>query len=632
VQKLFSRPPVWVFWTLISLACFAVSACSSLATPREAASSLVITMSKAELNLNPARDVPTNGWIAETLPANGLSRRAQPTKDGAINAWARMSFTTAQFQNQPVALYTENNREGVVIFLNRTEVFRNAPNDNARVMGWNHPYLVPLPKSLLRSDNNEIIVRVSSRQGLNLSIGQVRIGPQAELVKVYNFQHALRISGPMAANFTMLFLTVAVLFLYILRPTEPTLVWIALTGVFWFIRNFHFFAYEAPFDPKLFMEVSYYAVFFAIAASLSFCVDFLKLPNRKLIVWMLFGFCIFLSLLRFVVVSGNGPDGLINLASLAIVVVVTMLLIKDWFRRPTLDHGLLVSSVLIIVGLSIHDIGRSTSLGWWDGMGFHAQPYIGLLLFSVFMVSIGRRFIEALNAVELANHTLEVRVASVRAELAQSEFARRELEVINAVESERERLMREMHDGIGSNLITALAIAKQADESPRTINTLKKAISDLKITVDSLAPVEGDLVSLLANFRHRLEPELKEAGLNCIWKVQPCPSLPWLDAVNALQMLRIIQEAVGNVLVHSGATQIEIGAMPYSHSGQSGVQTWVADNGQGLSQSSHISLGRGFGNMRARTLSLNGDIQFISSAEQGLKVLLWLPLMRPRTI
>ena len=632
MQKLFSRPPAWVFWTLISLVCVAVSACSWQSSPEKDESAHVLTISRAQLNLSAAIDVPSDGWVTETLPANGLSRRAQPTKNGVINAWARMSFTPSQFQNQSIALYTENNREGVVIFLNRTEIFRNAPNDNARVMGWNHPYLVSLPKSLLRNDNNEIIVRVSSRKGFNMSIGQVRIGQQAELGKVYQLQHALRISGPMAANFTMLYLTGAVLLLYLLRPTEPTLVWIALTGVFWFIRNFHFFAYEAPFESKLFMEVSYYAVFFAIAASLSFCVDFLKLPNRKLIIWTLFGLCFLLSLARFLVVAGNGPDGLINLASLVIVMIVTVLLIKDWFRRPTLDHGLLVSSVVLIVGLSIHDIGRSTGLDWWDGMGFHAQPYIGLLLFSVFIVSTGRRFIDALNAVELAKQTLEVRVATAREELAQSEFARRELEVLNAVESERERLMREMHDGIGSNLITALAIAKQANESPRTINTLKRAISDLKITVDSLAPVEGDLVSLLANFRHRLEPDLKEAGLTCVWKVQPCPSLPWLDAVNALQMLRIIQEAVGNVLVHSRATTIEIGAVPYAHNGKEGIQTWVSDNGQGLAENTGISAGRGFGNMHARASSLNGAIELKSGPVQGFKVMLWLPLMRSDSV
>ena len=182
-------------------------------------------------------------------------------------------------------------------------------------------------------------------------------------------------------------------------------------------------------------------------------------------------------------------------------------MIKDWIRNPTPDHTFLVTAVVSIVILSVDDIGRSANLNWWDGMGFQAQPFIGLLLFTVFLISIGRRFVDALNDVEQANQTLEARVTAARRELAQSELARRELEVLNAIESERERLMREMHDGIGSNLITALVIAKKADESPRTIQTLRRAISDLKITVDSLAPVEGDLVALLANFRHRLEPD-----------------------------------------------------------------------------------------------------------------------------
>ena len=210
-------------------------------------------------------------------------------------------------------------------------------------------------------------------------------------------------------------------------------------------------------------------------------------------------------------------------------------------------------------------------------------------------------------------------------DLAQSELARRELEVLNAIESERERLMREMHDGIGSNLITALAIAKQADESPRTIQTLRRAISDLKITVDSLAPVQGDLVALLANFRHRLEPDLREAGLKCVWKVEPCPSLPWLDSVNALQMLRIIQEAVGNVLVHSNATCITIGAKPASHKGLDGIETWISDNGVGFDLNL-TSGGRGISNMRARAQSLGGEFMKMSKLNEGTKIVLWLPL------
>ena len=182
-----------------------------------------------------------------------------------------------------------------------------------------------------------------------------------------------------------------------------------------------------------------------------------------------------------------------------------------------------------------------------------------------------------------------------------------------------------MHDGIGSNLITALAIAKQADESPRTIHTLQRAISDLKITVDSLAPVEGDLVALLANFRHRLEPDLREAGLTCLWKVEPCPALAWLDAVNALQMLRIIQEAISNVLTHAKASVIEIGAKPVIVNDRMGIETWISDNGIGFIVDK-VSNGRGLVNMAARAQSLGGTFTRSTQPSIGTRVILWLPI------
>jgi signal transduction histidine kinase len=627
VPKLFLKPQVWVSWILTSIVCLSGLIWPKVVFGQSSEHPAIVTVNKADLNFSLTPTTPSMGWEASALPANSLVERARQGQNQDVVVWARFYFDPSDFGANSLALYTENNREGLTIFLNGVEILRNGPEGNSRVMGWNRPYLAPLPASLLKAGKNEIVMRVRSKYNLNLSVGQAKIGTHADLVKHYNRQHTLRIAGPLAANVTMLFLTIGVLLLWLVRRQEHTLLWIALTGIFWFIRDYHFFAYEAPFEPRLFLEVSYYSIFFAVAASLSFCVDFLKLPNRRAIIISMFGLCIMLSIGQFISIQSRNFAGLVNLASLIITVGVTGLMIQSWRKNPTPDHPLLVAVVIAIILLSVHDLGRSASFNFWEGMGFHAQPFIGLLLFMVFLVSIGRRFVEALTDVEQANLTLERRVETARQDLAKSEYARRELEVQGAVESERERLMREMHDGIGSNLITALAIAKQADESPRTIHTLQRAISDLKITVDSLAPVEGDLVALLANFRHRLEPDLREAGIKCIWKVEACPPLPWLDAVNALQMLRIVQEAISNVLAHANAHVIEIGAWPLQFEGRDGIETWISDNGIGFDPSL-VTNGRGIGNMRTRARSLAGEFQRSSVVGEGTHVKLWLPLTR----
>jgi signal transduction histidine kinase len=273
-------------------------------------------------------------------------------------------------------------------------------------------------------------------------------------------------------------------------------------------------------------------------------------------------------------------------------------------------------------------MGRMPNIRWWNGLGFLAQPFAGIILFFVFLAVSGRRLTMALGEVEFANARLEANIAMVRNELAASEEARRQIEVERAIDSERARLMREMHDGIGSNLVTALAIAQKSKESPRTIATLQRALADLKITVDSLAPVDGDLVSLLANLRHRMQPDLEEAGLKSIWYAEECPSLPWLDAPNALHMLRIIQEAIGNILTHAKASQLRIGCRPSMEHGQAGVEIELADNGEGFALAAARRPGHGLDNMEKRALMLGGKLFIETNPGHGTRLCLWLPVDR----
>ena len=210
MPKLFLKPPVWAFWALFSLAYFIVMVApiSGLAQGREIRN--VETFTSADLSFAPSTTIPITGWAKEPLPANKLSQRAPPAQDGKIVAWARIEFDRADFGDIPIAVYTENNREGVMVFLNGIEIMRNNWGDNARALGWNRPYLIALSPSLMKATKNEIIVRASSRADLNLSLGQIKIGSQVKLTNHYNWQFMRRISGPMAANVTMLFLTLAV--------------------------------------------------------------------------------------------------------------------------------------------------------------------------------------------------------------------------------------------------------------------------------------------------------------------------------------------------------------------------------------------------------------------------------------
>lgn len=231
---------------------------------------------------------------------------------------------------------------------------------------------------------------------------------------------------------------------------------------------------------------------------------------------------------------------------------------------------------------------------------------------------------------EAINAQLEHRIETTKANLLVSENARRQLEVANAITHERERLMREIHDGIGSSLVAALASAeRQGKQSSTAVVALKNALSDLRIAVDSLEPVEGDVATLLAGLRYRLEPEVRKAGITFDWKVEDVPELKWLDAPNALHVLRVFQEALGNILGHAEASVISVSCTTQLQFGRPGILIELADNGKGF-DTSVPAQGHGRKNMKDRAEALGGNLVTESAPGHGSRTSLWLPLIRAR--
>ncbi|MBP6898940.1 MAG: hypothetical protein KBC73_02565 [Burkholderiaceae bacterium] len=233
------------------------------------------------------------------------------------------------------------------------------------------------------------------------------------------------------------------------------------------------------------------------------------------------------------------------------------------------------------------------------------------------------------------------REARLRAELAQalrqrtqelagsfealqaSERARAEAERARAVADERERLMQEMHDGIGAQLIAArLQVAAGGLPAAQAAALIDDCLAELRLTVDALSLDDGDLGALLAALRQRLAPGLRAAGIALDWQVQPTPLLPVLQGPGARELLRLVQEAVSNVLHHARATRLAVATAVVDGA----VQLSVRDDG--LGRAADVPAGRGTRSMRSRAQRLGAQLDWISPAEggRGTEVRLRLPL------
>jgi signal transduction histidine kinase len=568
---------------------------------------------------------PIDGWQQRNLPTMPLRKAAQKiTGDEAI-AWHRFAFDRSQLSTGPLALELNRTSERFVVNLNGVDIYRNYGDPNVQVYGWNRPWLVSLPPQLLLPKNNILIIRVSTNFNSNLGIGTLRIGDDQVLRDHYKSALLAQNTGPQVVNGILISVLVVVLLSWSTRRQEGSILWLALIGILWWVRNLHYYVDSPPFEASLFWDVTVYSMFALMIALYGFAATFINVPhrNRVIAIFSIVGF--FLIGLRAFQLSRHAGDMISYLLTIPMALSIIFILAQACWQRPEAKHIMMLLALTVAIGFSFHDFGLL--LGVWRGADFYLQPYGSIFVCGVWGMALWSRMLSAMSEVEELNSTLETRVEIAVHRLEQSEAARRDLEVASALEQERDRIMREIHDGIGSDLITALTTAERRKEAPGTIAILRKSITDLKIAVDSLEPIEGDVVSLLANMRHRLEPELKDAGFSFDWDVEDVPPLNWLDAVGALHILRILQEAIGNILSHSGAETILVQCNVALNGYKEGVAITIADRGVGFDASVQTR-GKGLANMRSRAAAIHGEFCCSSELGRGTTLKLWLPVNR----
>lgn len=122
-----------------------------------------------------------------------------------------------------------------------------------------------------------------------------------------------------------------------------------------------------------------------------------------------------------------------------------------------------------------------------------------------------------------------------------------------------------------------------------------------------------------------LGSRIEGAGLELVWRMDDIPPLPWLHPPQALQVLRIVQEALSNVVKHAHARQLVVATTTSpSASGEVRVAISITDNGDGFDMS-RASTGRGLRHIKERTKMLGGEVSIESSPGNGTRLCIGLP-------
>lgn len=196
-----------------------------------------------------------------------------------------------------------------------------------------------------------------------------------------------------------------------------------------------------------------------------------------------------------------------------------------------------------------------------------------------------------------------------------------------ALRGERQRISFELHDNIGSQLVTLL-FAMQAAEQPQkrfVMMSIEQCLTDLKMTVDALDSFEENVAQALGRLRYRIQNALDRHGIKMRWNVDMSDALEAVRGAQAQQVLRIAQESVANVMRHSKAKSVEVSCRyvaEFSH-----LLLEIRDDGDGIPhEKGDRPAGHGLEGMRRRAAAVGGYLVVSSKPGEGTKVKLTLPL------
>lgn len=245
-----------------------------------------------------------------------------------------------------------------------------------------------------------------------------------------------------------------------------------------------------------------------------------------------------------------------------------------------------------------------------------------ILILPALSIVFAVQLVDSATLAENLSQTFEDRVRQSKTQLRDELHRQNAQEDDFARDEERQRIMWDMHDGLGGQLMSIIAMSNNRDTAPEVIQAhALAALVDLRTIINSLS-VDQDITGLLRAFRERAEQQLGLAGIDLEWKMIEIPPIVGLTPSHALNIPRAMQEAVTNAVKHSGASKVTIRFLLSGPTDET-LKISIEDNGVGSTPDS--GTGRGLKIMKSRLISLNGHLDVLFS-ELGTTVTLSIPL------
>lgn len=205
----------------------------------------------------------------------------------------------------------------------------------------------------------------------------------------------------------------------------------------------------------------------------------------------------------------------------------------------------------------------------------------------------------------------EMEFAKIRADIGRQLTQ----QYIEGLESERQRMARELHDGVCNDLLAIqmnISAGKPADSTASMIDTCRESVRRIS---HELMPPEFSYASLdeVVRFFVSKQADANNGKIAFIYDSSAIDS-DWSSVADdiSLEVYRIVQEAVGNAVKHSGAEEINVRLILTKEK----LETVISDNGSYQHRASSGKKGIGLESIRRRANAIGGTVS-VETCESG---------------
>jgi signal transduction histidine kinase len=228
---------------------------------------------------------------------------------------------------------------------------------------------------------------------------------------------------------------------------------------------------------------------------------------------------------------------------------------------------------------------------------------------------------------------VEQRTAQLQQEMRERERA----EHRQALEAERSRIARDLHDDLGSSLTEIGALARtgqranaEAGGSPALFDAIagkaRGSIAALDVIVWAVDPEDNSLQSVTDYLSGFAGEYLSHSSLVCRFKIPVALPPVMFEGRVRHDLFLAVKETLNNVVRHANASEVEFGIAVVTGA----LEIVIADNGKGF-DASIPGDGNGLKNLRGRLAKLGGTCVVASHPGSGTNVRIRLPLPVPET-